>query len=121
MSNPEIGINGSKFWKNESGELHRVGGPAVEYVDGTKEWYINNCLHRVDGPAVETFDGVRYWYFHGKFHRVDGPAIEYPDGTKQWWVDDRPLSEEEFLKHPKCKHVPIKQETYVSPFSGRIV
>lgn len=32
--------NGSKFWwLNE--ELHREDGPAIEWLDGTKEWYLN--------------------------------------------------------------------------------
>jgi hypothetical protein len=26
------------------GELHREDGPAVEYPDGTKEWFLNNYL-----------------------------------------------------------------------------
>ena len=31
---------GNKYWYLE-GELHREDGPAVEYPDGTKEWYLN--------------------------------------------------------------------------------
>ena len=32
--------NGSKlWWLNE--ELHREDGPAIEWLDGTKEWYLN--------------------------------------------------------------------------------
>ena len=29
-----------KYW-NQNGKLHREDGPAVEWVDGSKEWYIN--------------------------------------------------------------------------------
>lgn len=32
--------------------LHREDGPAVEWKDGSEEWYINDVLHREDGPAV---------------------------------------------------------------------
>lgn len=32
--------------------LHREDGPAIEYEDGTNEWYINNQRHRIDGPAI---------------------------------------------------------------------
>ena len=27
---------GDKFWKNKEGIYHRIDGPTVEYVDGTK-------------------------------------------------------------------------------------
>ena len=40
MSNPVIGINGSKRWYNEDGNPHRFDGPAIEYANGTKSWYI---------------------------------------------------------------------------------
>ena len=29
-------------WYNEKGQLHREDGPAVELIDGTKEWYLND-------------------------------------------------------------------------------
>jgi len=31
--------NGEKYWY-QNDELHRVGGPAVEYSNGTKCWYL---------------------------------------------------------------------------------
>jgi len=31
--------------------LHREDGPAVEWYNGSKEWYKNAKLHREDGPA----------------------------------------------------------------------
>lgn len=58
--------NGDRFWKNEKGQLHRIGGPAIEWNDGTKEWYINGNLHRVDGPAIEISNGYREWFLNGK-------------------------------------------------------
>lgn len=33
--------NGTKMWWVD-GQLHRLDGPAVEYADGSKEWYINH-------------------------------------------------------------------------------
>lgn len=33
-----------KAWY-DSGELHRVGGPAIEYIDGTKEWYLKGIQY----------------------------------------------------------------------------
>jgi hypothetical protein len=47
-------------YKNESGQLHRTDGPAVEDIYG-KYWYINGELHRTDGPAIEWSDGSKYW------------------------------------------------------------
>jgi hypothetical protein len=38
--NVEVDTNGDKFWY-KNGELHREDGPAVEYYDGTKKWYLN--------------------------------------------------------------------------------
>ena len=62
-----------KEYRNESGQYHRIDGPAVEYSNGSKEWYIN-----------------------GKRHREDGPAIEWNDGDKSWYLNDIEYSEEEF-------------------------
>jgi hypothetical protein len=42
--------------------FHRIDGPAIEYANGTKQWWINNELHRIDGPAVEQADGSKEWY-----------------------------------------------------------
>jgi hypothetical protein len=35
-----IGTKG-KQWVNKNGELHRTDGPAIEWADGTKYWYVN--------------------------------------------------------------------------------
>lgn len=61
-----ISDDGTIRWYNENGELHREGGPAVEYTNGTKIWYINGKLHREDGPAIEFTNGVKFWYLNGK-------------------------------------------------------
>ena len=74
---------GSVRYRNRDGLLHREDDPAVEYADGSREWYRGGKLHREDGPAVEYADGSREWYLHGKRHREDGPAIEYHDGTHE--------------------------------------
>ena len=29
-------------------------------------WFLNNLLHREDGPAIEWADGSREWYWRGK-------------------------------------------------------
>jgi hypothetical protein len=54
-----------KEYKNESGQLHRTDGPAVEWNNGDKWWFINGELHREDGPAIECSDGSKEWYLNG--------------------------------------------------------
>jgi hypothetical protein len=88
-SNLTIDKHGNKQWKNRSGELHRVDGPAIEYSNGTKYWYQNGMRHRVDGPAIEYSNGTKYWYQNGKLHRIDGPAYRYKDGTNFWYLIDK--------------------------------
>ena len=70
-----------------NGKPHRLDGPAIEYSNGDKEWYVEGKLHRLDGPAVELADGTKEWYVEGNRHRLYGPAIEYSDGDKVWYVD----------------------------------
>lgn len=55
----------NKTWQNESGQLHREDGPAAEWRDGT-----------------------RFWYLNGKPHRIDGPAAEWSSGHEEWWIDN---------------------------------
>ena len=76
--------------------LHREDGPAVEWRDGDKYWYINGERHREDGPAVEYTNGYKAWYINDKRHREDGPAVEYADGSKEWYINGKRLTEEEF-------------------------
>jgi hypothetical protein len=51
-------------YRNEQGQLHRTDGPAVEWKNGHKEWWINGQLHREDGPAVKYGDGRVSWYLN---------------------------------------------------------
>ena len=67
--------------------------------NGTKRYYSDremNILHREDGPAVEYVDGHKEWRINGKCHREDGPAIDDANGYKEWWVNGKELTEEEF-------------------------
>jgi len=81
--------DGSKFWSNDKGHLHRVDGPAAEWSDGEQKWFYNGSLHRFDGPAVSRPDGYERWMIHGLEHRYVGPAIIYPVGTKFWYENGR--------------------------------
>ena len=56
-------------------------------------------LHREDGPAREWANGDKVWYLNGKLHREDGPAREYADGTKSWYLNGKEVTEEEHKRH----------------------
>ena len=89
-----------------NGKRHRTDGPAVEYADGSKEWYLNGDLHRTDGYAVEYVSGSKLWYLNGKLHREDGPAVEYADGTKLWYLNGVELSETDWRKQTQKVKAP---------------
>ena len=82
-----------RYFKKGTTILHREDGPAVEYSNGDKEWWINGRVHRIDGPAIET-DAYNMWYVNGKRHRTDGPTITWADGSKFWWINGIRLSPE---------------------------
>jgi hypothetical protein len=60
-----INEHGTKEWKLPNGKWHREDGPAIEWGDGSKEWYLNGFCHREDGPAIEYSDGDKSWYING--------------------------------------------------------
>jgi hypothetical protein len=78
--------DGTRQWYRD-GKRHREDGPAIEHPDRTMEWYRDGKLHRDDGPAVEWANGTREWYRDGQLHRDDGPAVEWAYGTKEWYRD----------------------------------
>lgn len=82
--------NGDKYIKwTLNGKPHRTDGPAVEWADGSKEWYKHGKRHRPtqDGPAAEWSDKRKDWYIHGKLHRENGPAVECANGHKEWYIN----------------------------------
>lgn len=79
-------------WLNSFGDFHRVDGPAIEYVDGGKFWYINGEFSRLDGPALEYADGEKRWYMNDQLHRTDGPAIEFTDDRELYYLKGKYLS-----------------------------
>jgi len=98
--------DGSKEWYQysefaRSYIFHRIGGPAAEYVNGSKYWYQEGKLHRVDGPAIEFSDGTKCWYQNDQLHRLDGPAIEWANGNKKWYYEDTEINcttQQEFIR-----------------------
>ena len=83
----EMDSHGNRYWRNDKGLYHRIDGPAREYANGSKEWYIHGERHRIDGPACEWSDGDKWWYLNGKRHRTDGPAIEEPNRRRCWYIN----------------------------------
>ena len=57
---------------------------------------MNGKIHRVDGPAREWADGRKQWFLNGKLHREDGPAWEGADGAKEWWLNGKEFTQEEW-------------------------
>jgi hypothetical protein len=96
----KINENGDKFYHSdrEMEILHREDGPAIEYADGSKAWWLNGNRHREDGPAIEDANGFKAWWLNGKRHREDGPAIEWHDGSKAWYLNDESVSQEEHTR-----------------------
>lgn len=77
--------------------MHRLDGPAIELVNGSKAWLHNGLCHQTDGPAVEWADGTKKWYRTGRLHREDGPAVKRANGTREYWIDGIELSYNEFI------------------------
>jgi hypothetical protein len=70
----------------------------------TIRWYNDKeKLHRLDGPAFEYANGDKAWYVDGKRHRLDGPAIEEANGYKAWYVNGKEMTEKEFNEYTKPK------------------
>ena len=93
----EVDSAGTRWYYNSDNQLHRENGPAVEWACGHKEWWQNGQRHRTDGPAIEWWDGDKSWWQNGQRHRTDGPAIERNNGSMEWYINDKKLTEAEFL------------------------
>ena len=101
----EVDQDGVVRYRNSDGQLHRVDGPAIEWEDGSHEWYLHGRLHRVDGPAIERSNSSREWWLNGELHREDGPAVEYPGGSREWYLGGKWLSEDEFEDHTPARKI----------------
>ena len=72
----EVSKAGTIRHYNKHGKLHRIGGPAAIFADGTEVWYQNGELHRVGGPAVIHSNGEEHWYQNGSYLRTDRDATD---------------------------------------------
>ena len=57
-----------KAWRDESGRLHRIGGPALILIDIEESEDIN-------GQPIDVSTKIYGWYQHGKLHNPNGPAL----------------------------------------------
>lgn len=85
--------NGNRFWVKalvERGHMVHIHGSHHDVVRGEGFLTPILLLHRDDGPAVERLDGSREWWFLGRRHREDGPASE-PSARRDgaWWQPGR--------------------------------
>ena len=92
----ETDENGTVTYRNADDERHNPHGPAIVYVDGHKEYWINDKLHNPHGPAVISANGCKVHYINGKLHNPKGPAIVYANGDKEYYINGEELSEAEF-------------------------
>jgi hypothetical protein len=91
---PECGFPSNEYKKDS--QPHREGGPAIEYFDGSKCWYLDGLRHREGGPAIEYSSGYKAWLVHGKRHRIEGPARIWPEEVKtpsEWWLQGKQIEE----------------------------
>ena len=102
--------DGTKRWCKDN-KFHRVDGPAIEWVDGIKEWWYKgiyvgkgdkpnptlwerltsveiNGGPLLNGCVVDLF-GVKRWYKDDLRHREDGPAVERVDGDTRWYINGK--------------------------------
>lgn len=63
----DVWVDGdSKYWYLHDTRLfHRKGGPAIE-CPISKHFFIKGKRHRVGGPAVEYGDGQKQWFINDK-------------------------------------------------------
>lgn len=69
--------------------LHRVGKPAIEWIDGSEKWYYKGKCHRENGPAFTLVEGNKFYMeyrIYDLLHREDGPALVRMDGSKEWYL-----------------------------------
>ena len=56
------------WYVDENDQYHREDGPAYFTNDGSyKVWIIHGKKHRLDGPAIEYIGGGKQWYINDKY------------------------------------------------------
>jgi len=71
------------MWLDEDGCPHRFCGPAIEFHNGRKEWFVHGLRHRDDKlPAIES-EGM-------EFLLMSGQVVAFANG-KRHFVNGIPL------------------------------
>lgn len=78
-------IEGIQYTENDFNKFKEAKYNVKVFIDRT-EWHQAGKLHRDGGPAIEYNDGTKKWYKYGKVHRDDGPAIIYGDRCERWYI-----------------------------------
>jgi len=82
--------------------LHRMNGPAKEYVNGIQVWYFDGKIHRKFGPAriCSSIPNRYTWAKNGLRHRFDGVACtdsnEPNPRYDYFWISGVEKTREEF-------------------------
>ena len=84
-------FDGTRQWRNGAGQLHRIGKPAIEDpATGSVHYFENGLRHRVGGPAIEWGDGTcEYWRGGARIDPATGKAareqsITPPPGSTRY-------------------------------------
>jgi hypothetical protein len=73
------------YYQGDKFIWHREDGPAIEFVNGDKEYWINGEIIKREFKYH-----TEHGYYEGdKFiwHREDGPAVECKNGDKEYWIN----------------------------------
>lgn len=73
--------------------LHCENGPAITWINGSQEWYVNGARHRNNAPAVVFAFGGEKWYRNNQLHNPNGPAIVDALGNKLYYLYDVQIPE----------------------------
>jgi hypothetical protein len=68
---------------------------------GTTRWFSDDNLHRENGPAIEYANGDKEYYLNGERHRENGPAVEWTNGDKVYYLNGIKLTETKFNQKTK--------------------
>lgn len=69
--------------------LHNEGEPAIEYKNRSKFWHQHGKLHRLDGPAAEYADGSKCYYVDNILYLKKDYCI-HPDVLSFKYLKDHP-------------------------------
>ena len=84
--------SGNTYWL-KNGEQHREDGPAVEYVDGYKEWYLEDkeyfSKYLANYVVLDHYKGKHGIMWYRLLYKDD--IFEYPDipGLIEKWKQEK--------------------------------